>query len=216
MVYNLQFLRTSMSTSIQQPVGVPPLYQAVSQVLKTDKATNQPQPLPLRDCQCGELSSSRHSPFTDLPLSSSTLIGKSVRLTQLQFLPFCLSHYNSDWMPSGIFLTMFFLLLLTTNLGFPDGASGEEPICQCRRHKRCGFDPWVRKIPWMRAWQPTPVFFPGESHRQKSLAGYSPWSHRESDTTEATQHACIHNKFVCLHFYTIQTTLGPSYLITLH
>ena len=37
------------------------------------------------------------------------------------------------------------------------------------------FDPWVRKIPWRRAWQPTSVFLPGEFHGQRSLAGYSPW-----------------------------------------
>ena len=48
-------------------------------------------------------------------------------------------------------------------LGFPGGASGKEPACQCRRHKRGGFDPWVGKIPWRKAWQPTPVFLPGES-----------------------------------------------------
>ena len=52
-------------------------------------------------------------------------------------------------------------------------------IClQCRRH---GFDPWVGKIPWRREWQPTQVFMPGESHRQKSLVGYSPWGRKESD-----------------------------------
>ena len=50
----------------------------------------------------------------------------------------------------------------------------EEPTCQCRRHKRHGFNPWVRKIPWRSSWQPTSVFLPGESHGQKSLAGYSP------------------------------------------
>ena len=48
-------------------------------------------------------------------------------------------------------------------LGFLGGASGKEPSCQCRRGKRCGFHPWVGKIPWRRAWQPTPVFFPGKS-----------------------------------------------------
>ena len=42
----------------------------------------------------------------------------------------------------------------------------------------------IRKIPWRRAWQPTPVFLPGESHGQRSLAGCSPWGHKESDTTE--------------------------------
>ena len=41
------------------------------------------------------------------------------------------------------------------------GTSGKEPVCQCRRHKRLRFDPWVRKTPWRRAWQPAPVFLPG-------------------------------------------------------
>ena len=63
---------------------------------------------------------------------------------------------------------------LITRKGFPGGASGKEPTCHCRRHKRCGFDPWVGKIPWRREWQPTPIFLPGESHRQRSLVGYSP------------------------------------------
>ena len=43
---------------------------------------------------------------------------------------------------------------------------------------------WVRKIPWRREWQPTPVFFPGESHGQRSLVGYRPWGHKELDMTE--------------------------------
>ena len=63
-------------------------------------------------------------------------------------------------------------------MGFPGGASGKEPACHCRRHKRCGFNPWVRKIPWRTAWQPTPVFLPGESHGQRSLVGDSPWGCR--------------------------------------
>ena len=58
--------------------------------------------------------------------------------------------------------------------GFPGGASGKEPACQCRRYKRNRFGPWVGKIPWRRAWQPPPVFLPGESHGQRSLVGYSP------------------------------------------
>ena len=44
--------------------------------------------------------------------------------------------------------------------GFPGGASGKEPAYQCRRLERCGFDSWVGKMPWRRAWQPTPVFLP--------------------------------------------------------
>ena len=63
--------------------------------------------------------------------------------------------------------------------GFPGGTSVKDSACQRRRHKR------LRKIPWRRACQPTPVFLPGESpHGQKSLAGYSPWCCKESDTTE--------------------------------
>ena len=56
-------------------------------------------------------------------------------------------------------------------VGFPDGVGGKESACQCRRH---GFDPRVRKIPWRRKWQPTPVFMPGKSHGQ-SLVGHRPW-----------------------------------------
>jgi len=54
------------------------------------------------------------------------------------------------------------------------GTSGKESACQCTIHKRCGFDPWVSKIPQRREWQPVPLFLPGESHAQRSLAGYSP------------------------------------------
>ena len=50
----------------------------------------------------------------------------------------------------------------------------------CRRAR---FDPWVRKIPWRREWILTPVFLPGEFHGQRSLVSYSPWGHKESDTT---------------------------------
>ena len=61
------------------------------------------------------------------------------------------------------------------------GSGGKELTCQCRRHKRHRFDPWVGEIPWRRAWQPTPVLLPGEFHGQKSLAGYGPKGYKESD-----------------------------------
>ena len=63
-------------------------------------------------------------------------------------------------------------------LGFPWWLSSRESACQCRS---LGFSPWLRRIPWVgkilwrRKWQPTPVFLPGKSHGQRSLAGYSPW-----------------------------------------
>ena len=67
--------------------------------------------------------------------------------------------------------------------GFPGGTSGKEHTCQCTKHERCGFDPWVGKIPWRRPWQPTPVVLPGKFHGQRSLVGYSPWGRKESDRT---------------------------------
>ena len=57
--------------------------------------------------------------------------------------------------------------------GLPRWLSGKESPCQCRRQKH-GFEPWVRKSPWRRKWQSTPVFLPGEPHGQRSLVGYSP------------------------------------------
>ena len=53
-------------------------------------------------------------------------------------------------------------------------------LIQCGRPR---FDPWVRKIPWKKKWQPILVFLPGKSHGQRSLAGYSPCTHKESDMT---------------------------------
>ena len=70
--------------------------------------------------------------------------------------------------------------------GFPGGASGKEPTCQCRRHRRYGFDPWGRKISWRRAWQPTPVSLPGESHEQRSLVGTSPYDPKELEMMSVT------------------------------
>ena len=63
----------------------------------------------------------------------------------------------------------------------PSEPLGKAGIClQSRKHRRRWFNPWVGTIPWRRAWQPTPVFLPGESHVQRSLASYSPWGCKES------------------------------------
>ena len=64
-------------------------------------------------------------------------------------------------------------------VGLSRWLSGKESTCQCRRHKRHGFSPWFRKIPWSRKWQSTPVFLHGKFHGQRSLVGYSPWDHKE-------------------------------------
>ena len=60
----------------------------------------------------------------------------------------------------------------------------KNPPANAEDAKRHEFDPWVRKLPWSREWPPTPVFLPGKFHGQRSLAGCSPWGHKESDTTE--------------------------------
>ena len=62
--------------------------------------------------------------------------------------------------------------------------NGKEFVCQCRRQQRCWFDSRVGKVPWRRNWKPTLVFLPGKSHRQRGLVSYSPWGHKESDTTQ--------------------------------
>ena len=95
--------------------------------------------------------------------------------------PSCLSLFFPTPLSLG-----FLGLFETTQLYGPSGASGKEPACQCRRHNRPGFNPWVAKIPWRRAQQPTPVFLPGKSQGQRTLVGFGPKGHKESDITEVT------------------------------
>ena len=90
----------------------------------------------------------------------------------------------------------FILTFLKPNQRFPRWWSGKESTCQCRRCKRCGFIPWVGKIPWTMKWQPTPVFLPEKSHRQRHLVGFSPCGHKELDATDHTLHK--HNQKVSL------------------
>ena len=80
--------------------------------------------------------------------------------------------------------------------GIPRWHSDKESTCQCRRHKRRGFNPWVEKmIPWSRKWLLTPVFSPGKFHGQRSLVGYSPQGHEVSDMTDP--HMCIYYVLFC-------------------
>ena len=72
--------------------------------------------------------------------------------------------------------------------GFPGGSVGKESACKAGDIRDAGSIPGFGTIPWRRTWQPTPVFVPGESHGQRSLAGCSPQGHKESDTTAATEH----------------------------
>ena len=94
-------------------------------------------------------------------------------------------------------------------MGFPGGSNSKELACQCRTHKRCRLILLVRKIPWRRAWQPTPVFLPEESHGQKNLAGYSPWGPKETRLRDCiymclythTHTICVYARLSKLHMY---------------
>ena len=90
-------------------------------------------------------------------------------------------HINwHSWLSLG----GLFSSLICSRVSWNRWLCGKESAGQCKRHKRCRFDPWVRKIPWRRKWQPPPVFLARESHGQRSLAGYSPCGSKESDTNE--------------------------------
>ena len=93
----------------------------------------------------------------------------------------------------------------------PRWYSGKESACQCKRHKRCVFDPWVSKIPWRRKWQPTPVFFPGKFRGQRSLMGYNPWGCKELDMTDWTfmQWVITEKSFHVLIFHCLCSCFCP-------
>ena len=105
-----------------------------------------------------------------------------------------------------IFKLVFCILLMNNQkfldhmvvLGFPAGTGDKELVCQCRRHKRYQYNPWVSKIPWRRAWQPIPVLLPGESHDREAW-----WATvhgvAKSRMTEVTYHTGIHGRsgFCC-------------------
>ena len=93
----------------------------------------------------------------------------------------------------------------TQHENFPSSSVGKRTHRQCKRH---GFDPWVRKIPWRRKWQPAPAFLPGEFHGQRSLAGCRPWGHTESDMTERLTHTDTHtHTHTHTHTYLLGTVL---------
>ena len=88
-------------------------------------------------------------------------------------------HYQLE--SSSVFESIYRFVLG----GFLNVLAWKEFACQCRRHRRHKFNPWVWKILWRRnKWKPTPVFLPEKFHGLRSLAGYSPKGCKESDTTE--------------------------------
>ena len=80
---------------------------------------------------------------------------------------------------------------------FSQGPQVVKNLHSCRRHKKCEFDAWVRKIPWSMKWQPSLEFLLEKSHGQRSLVDYSPWGHKESDMTEYIPHTHTHTHLFC-------------------
>ena len=111
--------------------------------------------------------------------------------------------------------------------GLPRWLSGKKSACQYRSHRRCGWDPWVRKVPRRRKWQPTPVFLLGESHGQRSLVEYvwSMVSQRVRHNWSNWAHSCIFTPLwkhflhftlrLLLYFDSLPISLALSQLILL-
>ena len=106
-------------------------------------------------------------------------------------------------LPSSLLVTMpSFKLMYFTCWGVPRWCTGKESACQCWRHKRCRFNPWVWKTSWGRKWESTPVFLPGESPGQRSLAGCRPWGCK---AMEAAEH--VHTHISHIIYMNIQNNL---------
>ena len=80
---------------------------------------------------------------------------------------------------------------------------GKEAACQCRKHERRGFDPWVGKIPWRRAWQPTPVLLPGESPRTEEPWVRHSWNNlaHARRRVRANTHEVSHSRGIYILFH---------------
>ena len=136
-----------------------------------------PPPVPRGDAVASLLTVNSSPPFTgNVPSSWGTEV--SISPHSIPALP--PASKPSSWsFSSSLPLLVYFHLPSPSTQGFPRWLSGKKPSCQCRRG---GFNPWAGKSPWRRKWQPIPVCLPGESHRQRSLAGYSSRICKESDT----------------------------------
>ena len=101
----------------------------------------------------------------------------------------CLSFYVRFW--KFVFVAFIYIYIIPW-WNFKDSLGWLRGYSVCPQCGRSGFNPWVRKIPWRRKWQPTPIFLPEESHGRRSLVGYSLWGHKESDTTEQLHFSYTH------------------------
>ena len=143
-------------------------------------------------------------------------VASSMRNNQFLWQSFKKTHCDVFLMsPSVQFFTCSSCIFSSCYIpvpGLPWWLSGKESTCRCRRS---WFDPWVGKISWRRKWQPTLVFLPGKSHRQRSLAGYSPWGSKELwlDLVAGWPHTCtMLISYISFHL-TWSTWSGSSYFL---
>ena len=116
---------------------------------------------------------------------------------------FKLSHHSS---PRALVCRAFSVASGTTLLGFP---GGKEPACQCRRHKRRGFNPWVGRIPWRKKWEPTPVFCLENSMNRGAWQAMVHGVAKKSDMTQL-----LNNKMymcVCVYKYIYSYSFSDSF-----
>ena len=144
-----------------------------------------------KSCALGQIPP--HFSHTLTPVNHHSTLFLWVWIFQIPHISGIMQYWSfSIWLISLSIMPSSFIHIVANSrlpsflMDFPGGTSGKELTRQCKRHKRHGFDPWVLKIPCRRALQPTPVFLLGESHVQRSLAGYSPCGRKESDMTKAT------------------------------
>ena len=141
-----------------------------SVVLHTGEMCRLGQPVSARETDCSFrwravvfLPNQKRSHLFDLPFCKSGCEQlQTLHMNSFRQDYFSISIKIKGWKAQWV-LTRESLASPMESKGFPGDARGKEPTCQCKRCKTCGFNSWVKKIPWRRAWQPTPVFLPGKS-----------------------------------------------------
>ena len=115
----------------------------------------------------------------------------------------CCCKWHDFILFCGWVICCYICVCIYIYVGFSGGAYGKEPNCQCRRHRRCGVwwsDSWVRKMPWRRAWPPTPVFLHGESPCTEPGRGVA-IVHRITQSQTWLKRLGMHTAFWAVSYY---------------
>ena len=149
-----------------------------------------------------------------LSFKTRTILGKLIKLvilseSQARFKVCIISFYGQNSICHQFVIISFFLILINM-MGFPGGREIKKSACQCRRCK-CGFCPWVGKIPWRRKWQPCPLFLPGESPWTEEPGRLqSMGSLRVGHDWAATKHSTGREDVWFLNSYNLISNLGSE------